>query len=218
MKNTILSRLSSYPYDNDCNEVVADIPFPISSNLIGIGHDNSFCTYGGDRFLNHEFGVHENMKLAPPCEGETTLLDFSLQDHIFGTLSWDNNWVQQTNNEEELHLVGNSRKRSFETTDRNSSSASVSKKKPMLFQEHLPNIQTQKVAPVRRSSQKLTHKITALQKLVSPYGKTDTASVLLEASISIKALQHQIQRGEKRSNLQSRGLCLVPAVILKQLE
>ncbi|KAL8050353.1 hypothetical protein ABFX02_06G077500 [Erythranthe guttata] len=165
------------------------------------------------------------MKLAPPCEGETTLLDFSLQDHnIFGTLSRDNNWVQQTNNEEELHLVGNSRKRSFETTDRNSSSASVSKKRPMLpFQEHLPNIQTQKAAPVRRSSQKLTHKITALQKLVSPYGKTDTASVLLEASISIKALQHQIQeffdmRGEKRSNLQSKGLCLVPAVILKQFE
>ncbi|KAL7146973.1 hypothetical protein ABFS83_06G077600 [Erythranthe nasuta] len=181
---------------SDCNEVVADIRFSISNNLIDIGHDNSLCTYGGDRFLNHEFGVHEHMKLAPPCEGETTLLDFSLQDHnIFGTLSRDNNWVQQTNNEEELHNVGKSRKRSFETMDRNSSSASeVAEKRPMLlFQEHLPTIQTRKVALVRRSSQKLTHKITALQKLVSPYGKTGTASVLLEASISIKALQHQIQ-------------------------
>nr|GMC63746.1 transcription factor bHLH112-like isoform X1 [Ipomoea batatas] len=39
----------------------------------------------------------------------------------------------------------------------------------------------------------MTDKITALQKLVSPYGKTDTASVLQEACISIKALQDQIQ-------------------------
>ncbi|EXB65312.1 hypothetical protein L484_025391 [Morus notabilis] len=46
--------------------------------------------------------------------------------------------------------------------------------------------------PVRRS-QKLTDKITALQKLVSPYGKTDTASVLQEASLYIKLLQEQIQ-------------------------
>ncbi|XP_051137879.1 glucan endo-1,3-beta-glucosidase-like [Andrographis paniculata] len=44
-----------------------------------------------------------------------------------------------------------------------------------------------------RNRQKLTDKITSLQKLVSPYGKTDTASVLLEASISIKALQDQIK-------------------------
>ncbi|PPR91446.1 hypothetical protein GOBAR_AA29245 [Gossypium barbadense] len=46
--------------------------------------------------------------------------------------------------------------------------------------------------PVRRS-QKLSDKITALQKLVSPYGKTDTASVLQEASLYIKLLQEQIQ-------------------------
>ncbi|KAJ6350200.1 hypothetical protein OIU78_006384 [Salix suchowensis] len=55
------------------------------------------------------------------------------------------------------------------------------------------NIQERKFqVPVRRSH-KLSDKITALQKLVSPYGKTDTASVLQEASLYIKLLQEQIQ-------------------------
>ncbi|KAG6395297.1 hypothetical protein SASPL_145939 [Salvia splendens] len=84
----------------------------------------------------------------------------------------------------------------------------------------------------RRRSQKLTDKLTTLQKLVSPYGKTDTASVLLEASVSIQALQDQIkemfhiisgdqtamQIGERRSDLQSLGLCLVPSVVLEELD
>ncbi|KAI3748702.1 hypothetical protein L6452_11969 [Arctium lappa] len=61
--------------------------------------------------------------------------------------------------------------------------------------------------PMRRS-QKLADKITALQKLVSPYGKTDTASVLQEAHISIKLLHDQIQEAE--TGLHNRGLCLVP--------
>ncbi|XP_019251916.1 PREDICTED: helicase protein MOM1-like isoform X2 [Nicotiana attenuata] len=52
--------------------------------------------------------------------------------------------------------------------------------------------------PVRKSqklgrSQKITDKIAVLQKLVSPTGKADAASVLHEAYNSIKALQDQIQ-------------------------
>ncbi|KAL3536816.1 hypothetical protein ACH5RR_000182 [Cinchona calisaya] len=52
--------------------------------------------------------------------------------------------------------------------------------------------------PVRRR-QKLADKITALQKLVSPYGKTDAASVLHETSVFIKVLQDQIH--EKHTNV-----------------
>uniref|UniRef100_J3LMJ2 BHLH domain-containing protein n=2 Tax=Oryza brachyantha TaxID=4533 RepID=J3LMJ2_ORYBR len=44
-----------------------------------------------------------------------------------------------------------------------------------------------------KRSQKLGDKITALQQLVSPYGKTDTASVLQEAAACIRQLHHQIQ-------------------------
>ncbi|CAD6267141.1 unnamed protein product [Miscanthus lutarioriparius] len=52
--------------------------------------------------------------------------------------------------------------------------------------------QRQHKAPCKRS-QKLGDKITALQQLVSPYGKTDTASVLHEAATCIKHLHEQIQ-------------------------
>lgn len=78
--------------------------------------------------------------------------------------------------------------------------------------------------------EKLGDRITALQQLVSPFGKTDTASVLLDAIDYIKFLHDQvtvlttpymmlshelsgtsmdIEREEKKG-LRSRGLCLVP--------
>lgn len=86
-----------------------------------------------------------------------------------------------------------------------------------------------------RSKERLGERITALQQLVSPFGKTDTASVLSEAIGYIKFLQEQVQvlsspymkpsknrqdKGDVRStskvagavesDLRSRGLCLVP--------
>ncbi|TQD77600.1 hypothetical protein C1H46_036872 [Malus baccata] len=91
--------------------------------------------------------------------------------------------------------------------------------------------------PVGRS-QKLGGKMTALQKLFSPYGKTDTASVLQEASIYIMLLQEQIQNlvrmlsssyknaaalhpQESGSgqvlDLRSKGLCLVPVSITQKV-
>lgn len=88
--------------------------------------------------------------------------------------------------------------------------------------------------------EKLGDRITALQQLVSPFGKTDTASVLLEAIGYIKFLHEQVQvlstpymnngaansaQGDQtawagssdstdsdgpKQDLRSRGLCLVP--------
>ncbi|CAN6482420.1 unnamed protein product [Victoria cruziana] len=80
--------------------------------------------------------------------------------------------------------------------------------------------------------EKLGERITALQQLVSPFGKTDTASVLHEAMGYIKFLHNQVQvlsspymqrtptlqhheesiegMEELRYDLRSRGLCLVP--------
>ncbi|KAF8762132.1 hypothetical protein HU200_009675 [Digitaria exilis] len=87
--------------------------------------------------------------------------------------------------------------------------------------------------------EKLGDRIAALQQLVSPFGKTDTASVLMEAIGYIKFLQDQVEtlsgpylkssrnkkprtaeRGASNANggeqeetkldLRSRGLCLVP--------
>ncbi|KAI3820177.1 hypothetical protein L1987_14035 [Smallanthus sonchifolius] len=84
--------------------------------------------------------------------------------------------------------------------------------------------------------EKLGDRILALQQMVAPFGKTDTASVLMEAIGYIKFLQNQVEtlsvpymnstqqasgistRGgstkdrkeETKKDLRSRGLCLVP--------
>ncbi|XP_010271336.1 PREDICTED: transcription factor bHLH113 [Nelumbo nucifera] len=88
--------------------------------------------------------------------------------------------------------------------------------------------------PTKAKKEKLGERITALQQLVSPFGKTDTASVLHEAMGYIKFLHDQVQvlsspylqrlpssshhlhegreneDDESRYDLRSRGLCLVP--------
>ncbi|XP_050210908.1 transcription factor bHLH110-like isoform X2 [Mercurialis annua] len=82
--------------------------------------------------------------------------------------------------------------------------------------------------------EKLGDKLTILQNIVSPYGKTDTASVLLETIGYIKFLQGQVEilsrhrmtksghnvrevaifgvkfQVDEQVDLRSRGLCLVP--------
>ncbi|CAI9116801.1 OLC1v1018053C1 [Oldenlandia corymbosa var. corymbosa] len=91
--------------------------------------------------------------------------------------------------------------------------------------------------PFKVRKEKLGDKIAALQQLVAPFGKTDTASVLMEAFGYIKFLQNQaetlslpylqpsriktnnvaidrgpekVDGGERKQDLRSLGLCLVP--------
>ncbi|XP_076946502.1 uncharacterized protein LOC143618046 [Bidens hawaiensis] len=87
--------------------------------------------------------------------------------------------------------------------------------------------------PLKARKEKMGDRITALQQLVSPFGKTDTASVLSEAIVYIKFLHEQvnvlstpymnnaaIMQQQKqildkpldgsRQDLRTRGLCLVP--------
>ncbi|XP_038881131.1 transcription factor bHLH112-like isoform X2 [Benincasa hispida] len=105
---------------------------------------------------------------------------------------------------------------------------------PAVFKR--PRIETPSPLPTFKvRKEKLGDRVTALQQLVSPFGKTDTASVLHEAIEYIKFLhdqvlstpymksnngitpvQHQQQVSEKanrdspKQDLKSRGLCLVP--------
>ncbi|KAH9607171.1 hypothetical protein KSS87_021237 [Heliosperma pusillum] len=77
----------------------------------------------------------------------------------------------------------------------------------------------------KERKEKLGEKITMLQQLVSPYGKTDTASVLLEAMEYISFLHEQVKvlsapylyntpvtnmEGPGHYSLRSKGLCLLP--------
>ncbi|KAK9084967.1 hypothetical protein Sjap_025378 [Stephania japonica] len=101
-----------------------------------------------------------------------------------------------------------------------------------------PRIETPTPLPTFKvRKEKLGDRITALQQLVSPFGKTDTASVLFEAIEYIKFLHEQVgalstpymksgsshhiqyqQNSDKlkdhgdgsKQDLRSRGLCLVP--------
>ncbi|CAK9155064.1 unnamed protein product [Ilex paraguariensis] len=98
-----------------------------------------------------------------------------------------------------------------------------------------PRIETPSPLPTFKvRKEKLGDRITALQQLVSPFGKTDTASVLHEAIEYIKFLHDQVgvlstpyikngaavqrqqipdkmkDQEEPKQDLRSRGLCLVP--------
>ncbi|XP_010507790.1 PREDICTED: transcription factor bHLH113-like [Camelina sativa] len=95
------------------------------------------------------------------------------------------------------------------------------------------NLDKSSLGTVKVRKERLGERIAALQQLVSPYGKTDAASVLHEAMGYIKFLQDQIQvlcspylinhtladggvvtgdvmAAMKAKDLRSRGLCLVP--------
>lgn len=97
------------------------------------------------------------------------------------------------------------------------SSGGVTKKARVQHSSAQPSLKVRK--------EKLGDRITALHQLVSPFGKTDTASVLSEAIGYIRFLQTQIQalsspymgnvagsmsHTHQQSDLRSRGLCLVP--------
>ncbi|GLT56581.1 hypothetical protein SLA2020_296140 [Shorea laevis] len=77
----------------------------------------------------------------------------------------------------------------------------------------------------KERKEKLSERVVALQQLVSPYGKTDTASVLLEAMEYIQFLHDQVKvlsapylqstpttnmQEVEQYSLRNRGLCLVP--------
>ncbi|XP_016462078.1 transcription factor bHLH112-like isoform X1 [Nicotiana tabacum] len=94
-----------------------------------------------------------------------------------------------------------------------------------------PRIETPSPLPTFKvRKEKMGDRITALQQLVSPFGKTDTASVLQEAIEYIKFLHDQVnvlsntymkkgsptqcqqvrEREGLKQDLRSQGLCLVP--------
>ncbi|KAL0362748.1 UNVERIFIED_CONTAM: Transcription factor [Sesamum calycinum] len=128
--------------------------------------------------------------------------------------------------DEKPKITSETRDLSTTTTKKNSTETSNKRARSNETPSSLPAFKVRK--------EKMGDRITALQQLVSPFGKTDTASVLSEAIEYIKFLHEQVsvlstpymkngapiqhhQNSDKskdpeggRQDLRSRGLCLVP--------
>ncbi|KAK8493747.1 hypothetical protein V6N12_034396 [Hibiscus sabdariffa] len=116
-------------------------------------------------------------------------------------------------------------KTNFEKVGNSGSATKKGSREPAFKRPKLEALSPLPTFKVRK--EKLGDRITALQQLVSPFGKTDTASVLHEAIEYIKFLHDQVNvlntpymkqaaasqlkdPAEPKQDLRSRGLCLVP--------
>ncbi|XP_039122467.1 transcription factor bHLH153 isoform X1 [Dioscorea cayenensis subsp. rotundata] len=88
------------------------------------------------------------------------------------------------------------------------------------------------ISSKQEKNDKFGERVAALQQLVSPFGKTDTASVLSEATGYIRFLHEQLQvlsapyigtptmqnnTQDEKYSLRRRGLCLMPITATQSL-
>ncbi|XP_015580402.1 transcription factor bHLH133 isoform X2 [Ricinus communis] len=237
MRNAVLPLVSSEIYNFGSNEVqMPNLNISMDSKVSAYG--SSFCL--GSRAIDDGNQLRSGEFVIP-------YQHYQSGNYQFTSSNRDNNAQQSIHPQQ---LATTMRKRSIDVisqlhqggitnlTENTTFSdwKSNKRRKATSFEEQWlhqvqksSNVKEQKVTVTR--SQKLSDKITALQKLVSPYGKTDTASVLQEASLYIKLLQQQIQNlfqmlssscpsqkidGEML-DLQSKGLCLFPTSVMQKL-
>lgn len=161
--------------------------------------------------------VNDELQACPPCWSSKVIPISSPRSCITGSIS--SNILDFSTNSTE--------KRIHEDTDHSSqynrtATSGASKKARVQPSSTQP--------PLKVRKEKLGDKITALHQIVSPFGKTDTASVLFEAIGYIRFLQGSIealsspylgnvaasvrhQQSEVQDSpkdLRTRGLCLVP--------
>ncbi|XP_068669383.1 transcription factor bHLH110-like [Aristolochia californica] len=206
-------------------------------------------TYGSGFFLDSQVSSHLQLGsfCSLPTVNTTEGLVFLPEGDGLKTSSMYENTVHSrliprvSASDDRLKAMESTGKRTITSDSTNEEMTTMTackKRKAASIEEHIQRpteessstpIQPMK-APLRRNH-KLGDRVTALQQLVSPFEKTDTASVLQEATIYIKLLQEQIQvlsnpyfrfrpsrssqgivvvGGEDRFVLRSRGLCLVP--------
>nr|SSC84619.1 At421340-like [Capsella grandiflora] len=188
-------------------------------------------------FLEGLFDLNEQV-LVPNCPKPEAFDNFHFFDDVFNDSRMISIFDHESKNKpkDDMPACKNliSCKRASEKTEEHKDvESSQPLKRPRLeTPSHFPSFKVRK--------EKLGDRITALQQLVSPFGKTDTASVLHDAVEYIKFLQEQItekvssdphsrgsgeqqQWSDKSSNnthqdqvcrprqdLRSRGLCLMP--------
>ncbi|KAK9089576.1 hypothetical protein Scep_028658 [Stephania cephalantha] len=168
-------------------------------------------------FWNPSAAMTNNINNSPPPGSFFSSSPSTLQAQVFDKKANCSNLTLKTNKEEK------------KSNSSNTSTESTFKRPRIETPTPLPTFKVRK--------EKLGDRITALQQLVSPFGKTDTASVLFEAIEYIKFLHEQVgalstpymksgsshhiqyqQNSDKlkdygegsKQDLRSRGLCLVP--------
>ncbi|KAK9164222.1 hypothetical protein Syun_005124 [Stephania yunnanensis] len=196
-------------------------------NLQALGLLSSTSKFGGMSYggqAAHANNVSHNLGLYKDRTSSFGLHD--LQDSST-TTHWSTN--SQNNTSSFMNEI---------TEAKRSSCVSEAKASPTAPKK--PRVESRSsLTPFKVRKEKLGDRIAALQQLVAPFGKTDTASVLMEAIGYIKFLQDQVEtlsvpymksgrtrtrraphdqgsseeshdQGEPKRDLRNSGLCLVP--------
>ncbi|KAL0645192.1 hypothetical protein Bca4012_043483 [Brassica carinata] len=122
--------------------------------------------------INTATSVFSGYSLPRPTESSLDITDFGWQNFDNKTNDHNDDFMNMSERTEELK----------ENNDENSQR--LLKRSRIDTLSPLPSFKVRK--------EKLGDRVTALQQLVSPFGKTDTASVLNEAVEYIKFLQEQV--------------------------
>ncbi|KAJ1698426.1 hypothetical protein LUZ63_006938 [Rhynchospora breviuscula] len=229
-------------YDSTLGQVAYNYPASMVQDLLetsaktqqSIYSDQSTTSYAG--LLQPSWGTKlpQYLQSSPSKQKHSNQLQFS-NDMPF----WDASMPSQlvTQNFEPKSTCSSLIER-LSRDGAQQSCSSVSKKSDMEIGFKKPRIETPSSLPTFKvRKEKLGDRITALQQLVSPFGKTDTASVLHEAIEYIKFLHDQVavlstpylkndnpnsmqqqqqvssisnEKEGPKQDLRSRGLCLVP--------
>ncbi|KAJ4974539.1 hypothetical protein NE237_007713 [Protea cynaroides] len=201
------------------------VGYQINNSMIGDNHNNKYH-YG---ISNAPLSSTRNLLSFNGCLSKP-LVDFQASKPCLRTLNSPKIEKQGKDSSSSSQAKGNGRGMGIANDGkkkRTEDSSDTLFKKPKLESSTTSSVKTQP------PKVKLGDRITALQQIVSPFGKTDTASVLWEAIGYIKFLQEQVQllsnpymksnankdpwgslerkdKGEPKLDLKSRGLCLVP--------
>lgn len=231
-----------FPSVNISNMSNNNMPSPISSSSTTIDQMANSAQGGFDLFATARLLSGESINHSSPSNNLLELFEGSPRFSVDHDLQQSNDLklCNIANNLSSFNNNGVVPAESNNIMEQKSTHQMPSKKQRFESRASCP--------PFKVRKEKLGDRIAALQQLVAPFGKTDTASVLMEAIGYIKFLQNQVETlsvpymklasRNKSSNtqrvtddgycesdepkltddLRSRGLCLVPLSCMSYID
>eukprot|EP01018_Ginkgo_biloba_P020366 Gb_21995 [translate_table: standard] len=238
--------------DTDSSVALKHQPSGLKSDSFRIGNSSAVINQEEVARSNRVSSIVSQAIAAKPTLHSSNILTFNSDMNKSDLANYPGHKtnVQRQNSANDVHDSGsfstgdNLQQKTTKQTDGNEDSATDEKRTSFSLESDdqyaVKKLRTSDVSrsgPLKAQArkEKLGERITALQQIVSPFGKTDTSSVLLEAIGYIKFLQDQVQvlstpylkgvpsgvpegRGESHKyDLQSRGLCLVPVACTQHI-